>query len=176
MSSFDESASWAEVAAGGPPQSEEEARANPVAEVIPTESSVESLVDVDSSVSVVPSDFLEQEVKTETQATRIEFENEAQAAKDAAVEEEAIAHEQEEKEKKKKQEAKSYAENPIVAINAVTVAGLSALLMIGAYKKHQAGALTCKLVGLWTVGLAAFGAADFYVSSYLFKKYPPKSK
>lgn len=37
-------------------------RANPVDEVIPIDSSVESLIDVDSGVSVVDSDFLEREV------------------------------------------------------------------------------------------------------------------
>lgn len=177
MSTFDGSASWAEVVAGGPPQSEEEARANPVDEVIPTESSVGSLVDVDSGVSVVPSDFLEQEVKTETQATRIELEGDVQAAKDAAIEEEAVAHEQEEKAKKEKGlGAKYFAGNPIAVINAASVAGVSVLLLVGAYKKRQAGALTCKLVGVWAAGLAAFGTADYFVSSYLFKKYPPKNK
>jgi len=166
MSSFDGSSSWAEVAAGGPPQSEEEARANPVDEVIPTESSVGSLVDVDSGVSVVPPEFLDQEAKTETQD-----------AKDTTIEEEAITHEQEEKRKKeKKQGVKTYCRNPVVAINAFSVAGVSVLLMIGAYKKRQAGALTWKLVGFWAAGLAAFGTADYFLSSYFFKKYPPKSK
>jgi len=177
MSGFDGSASWAEVAASGPSQSEEEARANPVDEVIPTESSVGSLVDVDSGVSVVSSEFLEQEVKTETQATRMEHERDDQAAKDVAVEEEAIAHEQEEKAKKgKKQGANPYTQNPIIIINAVSIASASVLLMAGAYKKRQAGTLSWKLVGLWTAGLAAFGAADYFVSSYLFNKYPLKSK
>lgn len=39
-------------------------RANPVDEVITIDSSVESLIDVDSGVSVVDSDFLEREVIT----------------------------------------------------------------------------------------------------------------
>lgn len=39
-----------------------QSRANPVDEVIPVESSVGSLIDVDSGVSVVESDFLEKEV------------------------------------------------------------------------------------------------------------------
>lgn len=37
-------------------------RANPVDEVISIDSSVESLIDVDSGVSVVDSDFLDREV------------------------------------------------------------------------------------------------------------------
>lgn len=37
-------------------------RANPVNEVIPIDSSIGSLIDVDSGVSVVDSDFLDKEV------------------------------------------------------------------------------------------------------------------
>lgn len=42
-------------------------RANPVDEVIPIDSSVESLIDVDSGVSVVDSDFLDREVISTSQ-------------------------------------------------------------------------------------------------------------
>jgi len=174
MSSFDGSASWAEVAASGPPQSEEEAHANPVDEVIPTESSVGSLVDVDSGVPA-PSEFSEQGVEEGARA-RIELERDAQDAESVAIEEEAIAHEQGEKAKKDKKQGVEHFGNPVVAINAISVAGALVLLVIGAFKKRQAGALTWKLVGFWTAGLAAFGTADYFVSSYLFKKYPPKGK
>ena len=97
----------------------------------------------------------------------MEHERDDQAAKDAAVEEEAVAHEQEEKAKEgKKQGANPYTQNPIIVINAVSIASASVLLMVGAYKKRQAGKLSWKLVGLWTAGLAAFGAADYFVSRY----------
>lgn len=97
----------------------------------------------------------------------MEHERDDQAAKDAAVEEEAIAHEQEEKAKKgKKQGAIPYTQNTVVVINAVSVASASLLLMAGAYKKRQAGTLTWKLMGFWTAGLVAFGAADYFASRY----------
>jgi len=97
----------------------------------------------------------------------MEHEGDGQAAKDAAIEEEAIAHEQGEKAKKeKKQWAKPCTQNPVVVINAATIATVSLLLMIGVYKKRQAGALTWKLVGGWTAGLMAFGTADYFASRY----------
>jgi len=97
----------------------------------------------------------------------MEHERDGQAAKDAAIEAEAIAHEKEEKAKKeKKQGANPYTKNPIVVINAASIASVAVLLMIGAYKKRQAGALTWKLVGLWTAGLMAFGTADYFASRY----------
>lgn len=45
-----------------PTDDETYSRANPVDEVIPTDQSVESLIDVNTGVAVVPNDFLEQEV------------------------------------------------------------------------------------------------------------------
>jgi len=45
-----------------PTDDESYSRANPVDEVIPTDQSVESLIDVDTGVAVVPSNFKEQEV------------------------------------------------------------------------------------------------------------------
>jgi len=185
MSDLDGSASWAEVAASGPPQSEEEARAPPVDEVIPTDSSVSSLVDVDSGVSVVSSGFLDQDVKTETQAVRIELEKQAEEGKEGEAadtgkepkEKEPKAKEPKAKEpEKKKATVKAYVENPVVAANAIGVVGLSLLLVFGGYKKYQAGQLTWKVVGLWAAGLSALGTGDFFLSSFLFGKYPYPSK
>ncbi|KAA8906655.1 hypothetical protein FN846DRAFT_948274 [Sphaerosporella brunnea] len=169
--------SYAEVAASGPQQSEEElthnrSRAPPVDEVIPTDQSVESLIDVNTGVAVVPNDFKEQEVKTETQAARIEIE--AAAAEDAAA---AAAEDAAEKQKKapkseKKATAKSLVSNPICQGNGALLAILSVVLGVGVYRKHQAGQLTWKLVAYSAVGVAAFLGADFAVSSWLYKKFP----
>jgi len=176
MSDFDGSASWAEVAASGPPQSAEEARAPPVDEVIPADSSVASLVDVDSGVSVVSSGFLDQDIKTETQAVRIELEKQAEEGKEEG---EAAGSRKEPKSKgaeKKRVTVKAYVENPVVAANAIGVVGLSLLLVIGGYKKYQAGQLTWKVVGLWAAGLSVLGTGDFFISSFLFGKYPYPSR
>ncbi|KAL2163901.1 hypothetical protein VTH06DRAFT_3113 [Thermothelomyces fergusii] len=71
--------SYAEVASKGPKQSPEEAAAPQPPQVDhTTASSTASLVDVDTpSVHTVPSDYASQEVKTETQAARIEREETA---------------------------------------------------------------------------------------------------
>merc|ERR1712000_420668 len=71
--------SYADIAAKGPKQSPEEAPA-----LEPSESESASLIDVDSPhVSSVKSDFQEQEVKTETQAERLEREAEDKARAEA---------------------------------------------------------------------------------------------
>merc|ERR1712000_455716 len=76
--------SYADIAAKGPKQSPEEARAHPVPALEPSESESASLIDVDSPhVSSVKSDFQEQEVKTETQAERLEREAEDKARAEA---------------------------------------------------------------------------------------------
>ena len=95
----------------------------------------------------------------------MEHERDDQAAKDAAME--AIAREKEEKARKeKKQGANPYTKNPVIVINAASIASVAVLLMVGAYKKRQAGALTWGLVGYWTAGLMAFGTADYFASRY----------
>ncbi|KAI5842434.1 hypothetical protein DFP73DRAFT_632654 [Morchella snyderi] len=184
---------WADVAASGPPQSAEEVResnlwrhdnhmltsvrprANPVDEVIPVDSSVSSLVDVDSGVSVVESNFLEKEIQTETQARRIALE---EATKAAAEEEKKAAQKKPSKRTTSSSSSSSSIttqfQNPIVLANAITVAAVSAALGIFGFRKHQAGQLSMKVLGLGAAFAAAFGTADYFVSSYLFKKYPPK--
>ncbi|KAF8544872.1 hypothetical protein BDD12DRAFT_813691 [Trichophaea hybrida] len=170
--------SYADIAASGPAQSAEEARANPVDEVIPTDQSIESLIDVHTGVAVVPSDFKEQEVKTETQAQRLEAEAaaaEERAIKAAEEKKKQTAVEEKEKEKKepskaeKKQAVKS---NPIVLGNGLGIAIVSIVLGLGAYKKHQAGQLNWKLAGTWGLLMATLAGADYCLSNYLFKKYP----
>lgn len=39
---------------------------------------------------------------------------------------------------------------------------------IGAYRQHQAGALTWKLAGTWAGVLGAFAVGDYYFSQYVF--------
>jgi hypothetical protein len=111
-------------------------------------------------------------VKTETQATRIALEGETQEAKEAALEGEAAAGKEEKAEKVEKAEkgkgaCKSCGEHPLIAANAASIAGLSLLVLFGAYKKYQAGQLTWKAVGLWSAGVAVFGVADFFASRYI---------
>lgn len=79
--------SYADIAAKGPKQSPSEAAAPALPEIEHDTSTTSSLVDVDSPhVSSVRSDFEDQAVKTDTQATRLEHESEdtARAARKEA--------------------------------------------------------------------------------------------
>ncbi|PTU17866.1 hypothetical protein P175DRAFT_0504619 [Aspergillus ochraceoroseus IBT 24754] len=160
--------SYAEAAAKGPKQSPDEARAPQVDRVYKDESeSTASLIDVDSPhVTAVDSNFREQEVKTTTQAERIERE-EAEAQK-ARV-----------KKQKPKSKATSSVSrnkgNPVFVGNAALLALVGAGLGFGAYRKHVEGQLSWQVVGLWTGAVGAFGAVDYFVSKWLLQnKYPPK--
>ncbi|KAI9819357.1 MAG: hypothetical protein M1832_004062 [Thelocarpon impressellum] len=157
-------------------------RAPPMPQVEHSDVDTESLVDVDSPhVNAVPANYKEQEVKTTTQAERLDHEAEDQAK---AAEDKAKAIEAEATQKKKQAKAKAEkatkkieanSDNPVVLGNAVVVAALSAALGFGAYRKYAAGELTWKVVGAWTGVVGLFAAGDYYLSQYLFKnKYPKK--
>jgi hypothetical protein len=122
--------SYADIAARGPKQTPEEAAAPPVPEINHDSSTTSSLIDVDSPhVVSVPSDFEEQKVKTETQATRLEHEvedKERTARKKAADMAEKAKKEASADAKKAKKEAKKAMgklsdnrENPVVVGNAI---------------------------------------------------------
>ncbi|KAF2435494.1 hypothetical protein EJ08DRAFT_656495 [Tothia fuscella] len=178
--------SYADIAKKGPHQSPEEARAPPVPELEHTDGdSTASLVDVDSPhISSVPSDYESQSIKTDTQAERIEHEQ-----SDAAIEKEKKTREKAQEAKEKAAEVKEKAkakankagsrlqansDNPVVVGNAIVVGVLGAVFGVGAYRKYTAGEITWKVVGAWAGVVGLFAAGDYYVSQYLFKKYPPK--
>ena len=134
----------------------------------------ESLVDVDSHhVNAVPSDFRQQQVKTSTQADRLEHEAEekAQAAEAEARHKKQQARDQaaaaKAKAERAAQKARSNSDNPVVVGNAVVVAALSAALGFGAYRKYAAGELTWKVVGAWTGVVGLFAAGDYYLSQWV---------
>lgn len=58
-------------------------------------------------------------------------------------------------------------QNPIVLANAITVAAVSAVLGFTGFKKHQAGQLSWKVVGLGSAFVAAFGTADYFLSRFV---------
>jgi len=154
--------SYADVAASGPKQSPEEARAPSLPQVERTDDSVSSLVDVDSPhVSSVPSDYEQQSVKTDTQAERIEME---EKAKRAAAEAKAAKDRAKEKSKRGGHYAKENANNPVVLGNALTVGLLGTALGVGAYRKWARHELTWKVVGAWAGVVGLFAVGDYYVS------------
>ncbi|KAI5809260.1 hypothetical protein BZA77DRAFT_391782 [Pyronema omphalodes] len=184
--------SYAAVAASGPAQSEEEvgflaaalplmsareeitefeeltieqARANPVDEVIVTDQSVESLIDVNTGVAVVPNDFEEREIKTETQAARVEAEAEAAEAAAAVAAEAAAAAAREKKAEKaiaekKKRTCASIRACPVVQAQGILFTAITIALGVGAYRKYKVGALDFKTVGIWGAGAIALAGAD----------------
>ncbi len=162
-----------------------QARAPAPPTVIPNETAsttASETIDVDSPhVATVGHDFKEQEIKTSTQETRIEYEEEHVKAR-AVAEEQRLKkefHEKEAKAKKEFNEKKEWVQknegNPVVIGNAVAVVALSAGLGFGAYRKYIAGELTWKVVGAWAGVVGLFAAGDYYLSKYLFKnKYPER--
>lgn len=117
----------------------------------------------------MPPDFESQEVKTTTQAQRLEREAAAQSPPETS------GGKKEEEKEKAKAKAKSKvsrlrknAGNPVYLANAVLIATLSAGLGYGAYQKHAQGKLSWELVGIVSGAVGAFALADYYVSKYVF--------
>ncbi|KAL4892438.1 hypothetical protein BDV59DRAFT_179955 [Aspergillus ambiguus] len=157
--------SYAEAAAKGPKH-----RAPKVERVYRDESeNAASLVDVDSPhVTSVDSGFLDQDVKTSTQAERLEREETAEKERKAEEKRKAKA-------KRKSSAVSRNKDNPVFIGNAVLLGLIGAGLGFGAYKKHAEGSLSWETLGLWTGAVGAFGAVDYFVSKwFLQNKYPPK--
>lgn len=113
------------------------------------------MVDVDSPhVLTVESDFKDKDIKTTTQAERLESEEEKKAAEEK----------EQAKAKSKCNRLVQNKDNPVVIANALLVTLTSGLLGFGTYHKHTAGKLSWKLVGLWSGAVGTLGVADFYVS------------
>ncbi|KAL1640475.1 hypothetical protein SLS58_006975 [Diplodia intermedia] len=151
----------------------ESRRAPPVPQVAHTDESTQSLIDVDSPhISSVPSDFESQTIKTDTQADRVE--REIDALQRQATEKLKKDMHAKHKGRKAGQSIRDNAGNPVVLGNFVTIGALGAVLGLGAYKKYNAGQLNWKVAGAWAGVVGLFGVADYYVSKYLFEKYPTK--
>ena len=170
--------SYADVAAKGPKQTPEEAAAPQPPQVIPNESaSTASLVDVDMpSVHTVSSEFLEQDIQTETQAQRREREAEAAEVK-----------RQQREEQSKKDAAKAKARradnwlvsqfaqlsdgsaSAVVIANLTAVVGLSSYLGYRAWGLYDKGRLTWGNVGAGAGILAAVGLFEAGFANYLYK-------
>ncbi|KAK2798940.1 hypothetical protein FQN50_008671 [Emmonsiellopsis sp. PD_5] len=144
-----------------------------------------SLVDVDSPhVASVPPDFESQEIKTTTQAERISREDAEQekklkegeeAMRNAANANAAAARRGKKGVSTAKARLRRNKTNPVVVGNALLIAVAGAGLGFGAWQKHVQGALTWRLIGLWSGAVGAVGVVDYWVSKWLFQnKYPPE--
>jgi F0F1-type ATP synthase assembly protein I len=114
-------------------------------------------------VQSVHSDFREQDVKTATQAERLEREAEEAAARarDATSK----------KAKAKAQGIRKNADNPVYIGNAVIAAAVGAGLGYGAYQKHTEGKLSWELAGVWVGAVGLFAGVDYFVSKYVHFLY-----
>ncbi|EPS36641.1 hypothetical protein H072_9830 [Dactylellina haptotyla CBS 200.50] len=171
--------SYAAVVAKGGPQDPQDAyvapicssAAPPVETVIPTDSSVASLIDVDSGVSVVSSDFQDQPVKTYTQAERLELEAQVAAEEEAARVRAA-------KRKSKVQNAGgdllAWFKDPVHSGGAFASTALLVTLGVFGYKKYKVGEFSWKTAGIGASVLVGFSLVEFYATkfaqNYLKKK------
>ncbi|RBQ76639.1 hypothetical protein FVER14953_09063 [Fusarium verticillioides] len=165
------SLSYADVAASGPKQSPEEAAAPQPPQVITDESaSTASLVDVDMpSVHTVPNDFLEQEIKTETQAARVEREEEAREEKRKRDEAAAKAKKADNWLIQQFSRLSDGSATGLVIANFATVVGLGAYLGYKGWGLYEKGKLDWKAVTLGAGILAGVTAAEGAVGRYLYK-------
>ncbi|KAI0114389.1 hypothetical protein GGR51DRAFT_504163 [Nemania sp. FL0031] len=167
--------SYADVAASGPKQTPQEAAAPQPPQIIPSETaSTASLIDVDTpSVRTVPSDFLEQEVQTETQEKRRELE-------DAAARARAEADLSKKKSVNKARKADNAltkffselsdgASTALVATNLAAVVGVSAYLGYKALGLYERGRLTWKNVGIGAGVALSVGLLEAALGGYLYK-------
>ena len=138
--------------------------------------STSDLVDVDApSVRTVPSDFFDHEIQTDTQASRVEREDEARQAADEAAEavEHAAQRARASKESAKSSLAKLHEQlthsfealsdgsaSSLVLANLVGVVGVSAWLSYKAWGLHEQGRLTWKAVGLGAGIIGAVSAVE----------------
>lgn len=107
----------------------------------------------------VHSGFREQDVKTTTQAERLEREAEEAAARSKAA--------ASKKAKTKAQGVGKNADNPVYIGNAVIAAAVSAGLGYGAYRKHTEGKLSWEVAGIWAGAVGLFAGVDYFVSKYV---------
>lgn len=132
-----------------------------------------SLIDVDSgSVHTVPSDFMEQEVKTDTQAARIEHEDtikeEAKAAADKARAEADLAkkkasrkaHQADNWLTKQFEDMSEGASSTLVLTNFLAVVGLSGYLGYKAWGLYERGRFSWKHAGIGLGVLSVVGAFE----------------
>ncbi|KAF4450263.1 D-serine dehydratase [Fusarium austroafricanum] len=163
--------SYADIAASGPKQTAEEAAAPQPPQVTSDESaSTASLVDVDMpSVHTVPNDFLEQEIKTETQAARVEREEEAREEKRKRDEAAAKAKRADNWLIQQFSRLSDGSATGLVITNFATIVGLSAYLGYKGWGLYEKGKLDWKAVGIGAGILASVTAAEGAVGRYLYK-------
>lgn len=155
--------SYADVAKHGPSQTDEEKKANPVPQ-LEDHSTVETadVTSDDHSINVVPSDYKQRDVKTETQAAGREREAELKAKK-------------EELEKKTKKTVKK-TENVLLNLGKDTrtynvIDSLVVVLLgVAGYRKYREGQLDLQTVSIGVAGLGLFAGVQGFVQRWFSRQ------
>lgn len=155
--------SYADVAKHGPTQTDEEKRAPAVPELNDSHSvETTNVTSDDHSINVVPSDYKEQEIKTETQAAQHDRDAELEAKK-AELE-------------KKTSKAVKKTENVLIAAgkdartyNIIDSIVLVTLGVVG-YRRYKEGQLDLQTVSIGIAGLGLFAGAQGYVQRWFSKR------
>ncbi|KAK5996822.1 hypothetical protein PT974_02167 [Cladobotryum mycophilum] len=142
-------------------------------EIIPNESaSTASLIDVDlPSVHTVNSEFLEQDIQTETQAERVKREEQAAKIKKSQAKKHANG---------KAKEADSWlveqfsqlsdgSAGALAIVNLAGVVGVTSILGYKAWGLYDRSRLSWQNVGVGVGILAAVGAVEAVLGRYLYK-------
>jgi len=170
--------SYADIASKGPKQTPQEAAAPQPPQVVPTSAtaSTSSLVDVDApSVRTVPSDYMSQDVKTDTQLDRLEREAaamEERAKADATRAKKAVAARGRKADSWLTAQFSKLSENEssaLVVANLGAVIGVSVFLGYKAWGLYERGRLGWKNVGLGVGILGAVGLVEAFFGGYLYK-------
>ncbi|KAH8774395.1 hypothetical protein F5883DRAFT_546734 [Diaporthe sp. PMI_573] len=169
--------SYADIAASGPKQTPEEAAAPQPPQIIPNESvttSTSSLVDVDTqSVRTVPSDFMEQSIQTDTQASRIEREQDEASAREKARQKKEAA-------RKKAASADNWLLSKIsglsdgqakglVAANVAVVVALAGVFGYKAWGLHERGQFSWRTAGVGAGIVGVVGVVEGVFGRYFTK-------
>jgi len=165
--------SYADAAAKGAKQTPEEAAAPQPLEIVPNETaSTASLIDVDlPSVHTVKSDFLDQEVKTGTQADRRRREAEAATARDEIAKKKAAdrANKADSWLAKQLCRLSDGSAGTLALVNLAGVMGVSGFLGYRAWGLYQKNRLDWQHVGVGVGVLAAVVAVEAVFGRYLYK-------
>lgn len=154
----------------GPQQTEEEKKANPLPELLPTDvPETHETIDVDSHIAVVPSDFKDREIKTDTQAHEHErraHEEKIRAQREKEVKAEAERIKRVAKEKTQKaQSALLSIARDVRTWNLVDAMVLIALGVLG-YRRFKEGGMDWKVAGAGVAALGLFATAQSYVRQF----------
>lgn len=162
--------SYADVAAHGPPQSDADKRAHAVPELQDhTTVDTKDVTTEGQSINVVPNDFREQEIKTQTQASQHERDDAA------AAEKKKLAERKAELEKKGKAAVRK-TENVLLAAgkDARTYNLIDSILLVTlgvvGVRRYREGALDLQTVAVGVVGLGLFAGVQNYVQQWFSRQ------